>query len=99
MPPVATGSSVVKNPPASTGGTRKSGSIPGAGKILPGEGNGNLLQYACLGNPTDNRAWQATLHGVARSQTQLNTHICLALIYCCLASEYHVLPPTCSLAP
>lgn len=49
------------------------------GKILPGEGKGNLPQYACLGNPTDNRAWQATARGAARSQTQLNTHISLAL--------------------
>jgi len=31
-----------------------------------GEGNGNLLQYSCLGNPTDRGAWQATVHGVAK---------------------------------
>ena len=31
-----------------------------------GEGNSNPLQYACLGNPTDRGAWQATVHGVAR---------------------------------
>ena len=32
----------------------------------PGEGNGNPLQYSCLGNPMDRGAWQATVHGVAR---------------------------------
>ena len=41
------------------------GSIPGSGRA-PGEGNGNPLQYSCLENPMDRRAWQATVHGVAR---------------------------------
>ena len=41
------GSSVVKNPPANAG---EMGSIPGSGRS-PGEGNGNPLQYSCLGNP------------------------------------------------
>ena len=31
--------------------------------------NGNPLQYSCLGNPMDGGAWQATVHGVAKSQT------------------------------
>ena len=35
----------------------------------PGEGNGNPLQYSCLGNPMDREAWRTTDHGVARSQT------------------------------
>ena len=35
----------------------------------PGEGNGNPLQYSCLGNPTDRGAWQATVHGVPKRQT------------------------------
>ena len=47
------GSSVVKNPPANAGDAR---SIPWSGRS-PGEGNGNPLQYACLGNPVDRRAW------------------------------------------
>ena len=34
----------------------------------PGEGNGNPLQYSCLENPMDGEAWQATVHGVAKSQ-------------------------------
>ena len=35
----------------------------------PGEGNGNPLQYFCLGNPMNRRAWWATVHGVAMSLT------------------------------
>ena len=42
---------------------------------IPGEGNGNTLQYSCLENPMDRGAWRATVHGVTKSQTQLNTHI------------------------
>ena len=38
----------------------------------PGEGNGNLLQYACLENPMDRGAWWATVHGVTKSQTRLS---------------------------
>ena len=47
------------------------GSIPGLGKS-PGERNGNPLQYSCLENPMDREAWQATVHGVAKSQTRLS---------------------------
>ena len=46
------------------------GSIPGSGRS-PGEGNGNPLQYSCLENPMDGGAWWATVHRVAKSQTQL----------------------------
>ena len=35
----------------------------------PGEGNDNPLQYSCLGNPVDRGTWQATVHGVEKSQT------------------------------
>ena len=45
---------------------RDPGSIPGSERS-PGEGNGNPLQYSCLGNPMDREAWQATVHGVAKS--------------------------------
>ena len=44
------------------------GSIPGSGRS-PGEGNDNLLQYPGLENSTDREAWQATVHGVTKSQT------------------------------
>ena len=46
-------------------------SIPGSGRS-PGEGNGNPLQYSCLENPMVGGAWWATVHGVAKSQTQLS---------------------------
>ena len=49
------------------------GLIPGSGGSL-GEGNGNLLQYSCLGNPKDRVAWWATVHGVLKSQTRLSKH-------------------------
>ena len=47
------------------------GSIPGWGRS-PGEGNGNPLQYSCLENPVERGAWQATVHRVAKSWTQLS---------------------------
>ena len=62
---------LVKNPPASAGDTRDMGLIPGLGRS-PGGGNGNPHQYSCLDNPMDRGAWQATVHGVAKSQTQLS---------------------------
>ena len=40
--------------------------------LLFGEGNGTLLQYSCLENPMDGGAWQAAVHGVTRSRTQLS---------------------------
>ena len=48
--------------------TRQAGSITGSRKF-PGKGNGNPLQYSCLGNPTDRGAWQATVCGVTKSDT------------------------------
>ena len=53
---------MVKNPPATAGDT---GLILGMGRP-PGEGNGNPLQYSCLGNPTDRGSWQTTVHAVAK---------------------------------
>ena len=44
------------------------GSIPGLGRS-PGEGNGNPLQYSYLENSMNRGAWQATVHGVAKSST------------------------------
>ena len=62
------GGSMVKNPPATARDTGDPGLIPGRGISL-GEGNSNLLQYSCLGNPTDRGAWQVIVHGVAKSWT------------------------------
>ena len=50
--------------------TGDSGSIPGSGRS-PGEMNGNPLQYSSLENPMDRGAWQATVLGIANSQTRL----------------------------
>ena len=47
------------------------GLIPGSGRSH-GEGNSNPLQYSCVENPMDGRAWQATVHGVAKSWTRLS---------------------------
>jgi len=58
---------LVKNSPANAGDTRDVGSIPGLERS-PGEGNGNLLQYSCLENPTDRGAWWATVHQITKSQ-------------------------------
>ena len=65
------GGSVVKNLPAEAGGTRDTDLIPGLGRS-PGEGNGNPLRCSCLKNPMDGGAWQATVHGVAKSRTQFS---------------------------
>ena len=40
--------------------------------MIPGEGNGNPLQYSCLENSMDRGAWWATVHGVAKSRTRLS---------------------------
>jgi len=53
---------VVKNLPANP---RDADSIPGSGRS-PGEGNGNTLQYSCLGNPMDRGTWRAIIHGVVK---------------------------------
>jgi len=58
--------SVVKNPPANAGDKRWR-FFPGSGRS-PGEGNGNPLQYSCLGNPMDRGVWQSIVHWVAKSQ-------------------------------
>ena len=64
---------VVKNLPAKAGDARDTGSIPRLGRS-PGEGNGNLLQYSFLDNSMDRGSWQAIVHGVTKSRTQLSTH-------------------------
>ena len=54
---------MAKSPPANAGETGDMGLIPGSQRS-PGEGNGNLLQYSCLGNPMDRASWGAAVHGV-----------------------------------
>ena len=56
------GASVVKNPPANAG---DAGLIPGSGRSS-GEGNGNSLQYSCLGNPMNRGVWWTTVHGATK---------------------------------
>ena len=62
---------VVKNSPASAGDIRDTGSIPGSGRP-PGGGHGDPVKYSCLENPMDRGALRATVHGVAKSRTQLS---------------------------
>ena len=61
---------MVKNLLAIAGDVRGAGLIPGLGRPPEG-GHGNPLQYSCLENLMDRGAWQATVHRVAESQTQL----------------------------
>ena len=61
---------VVKKLAVNEGDLRDMGWIPGAGRS-PGGGPGNPLQYSCLENPMDRGGWQAAVHRVAQSWTQL----------------------------
>ena len=61
---------------------RDPGLISGS-RCSPGEGNGYLLQYSCLEHSMDRGSWWAAVHGVAKSQTQLNDkhfHFTITLI-------------------
>ena len=60
------GGAVVKNPPANAGDARDVGSVP-ASERFPGVRNGNPLQYSYLDKSMDRGAWQATVHGVAKT--------------------------------
>ena len=59
---------VVKNLPTNTGDVRDVSSITGLERS-PGGGHGNSLQYSCLENPMDRRAWWATVHRAGESDT------------------------------
>ena len=73
---------VVKNPPGKAGDSRDWGSIPGLGWSLGGW-SGNPLQYSCLENSMGSRAWQTTVHGAAKSQTQLSGWAHTSVLKCC----------------
>ena len=67
----------VKNLPASEADVRDEGSVPGSGRSAGG-GHGNPLQYSCLENPMDRRAWWATVQTVSKNRTrlkQLSMHV------------------------
>ena len=66
---------MAKNPLDSAQDVKNAGSIPGS-KKSPGEERGNPLQYSCLENPLDRKAWKATAHRVTKSQTQLKQLTC-----------------------
>ena len=73
---------VIKNLPATSEDVRDIGSIPGSGRF-PGGKHLNPLQYSYLENPMDRGAWGDTVHGVAKSWTQLKrlgTHTQLTLV-------------------
>ena len=61
---------MVKNPPVNAGDIRDAGSIPGWRRSPAGR-HGNPLQYSFCENPMDREAWQATVHKVAKSRTQV----------------------------
>ena len=66
------GGAVVKNLPANAGDAGDVRSIPGSGRS-PGEGRGNPLQYACLGNPMDRSAWRAIIL-VGHKESDITEH-------------------------
>ena len=62
------GGVVVKSLPANAGDARDTGPIPALGRSL-GVGSENPLQYFCLGNSMDGRAWWVTVHGTSKMWT------------------------------
>ena len=87
------GSSVGKGSTHNAGDVRDLGLIPELGRS-PGEGNGNPIQYSCLGNSMDRGAWWATLHGVTKSQTglkRLSTDTCIHIMthHFSISNIYH----------
>ena len=65
---------LLKRLPNTVGDIRSTDTIPGLGKS-PGGGNGNTLEYSCLGNPKERRAWRATVPGIARVRHGLVTKL------------------------
>ena len=96
---------MVKNLPANAGDAGDIGSVPWLGRS-PGEGNGNPLWFSCLNHPMDSWTWQATVHSVTKSCTQLSihthtpTHAMISyveyLFMCLLAIKYLILYSSCN---
>ena len=88
------GGSVIKNLPENAGDTGDMGLIPGSRRSL-GVGNGNLLQYSCLGNPTDRGAWRAAVPVVTKCWTWLSmhTHACILFHWsvCLFLCQYYTI--------
>ena len=83
---------MVKNLPANVGDIKDAGSGSGSGRSSEG-GNSKPLQYSCLENPMDRGAWRATVHGVKKSQTQLerlSMHAHTVLLYYIYYREYMI---------
>ena len=57
---------MVKNPSVNAGNVKRRRFVPGSERS-PGEGNGHPLRFSCPENPMDRGAWQAIVHGVAKS--------------------------------
>ena len=72
---------MIKNPPVNTGNARDASSILGLGRSSGG-GNGNLLQYFCLENSMDRRAWWATVRGVEKESDTMSTHHFANILRC-----------------
>ena len=80
---------MVKSPSVNEGDL---GLILGSGRS-PVEGNGNLLQYSCLGNPMDRGAWWATVHGVRKeldiAERLSNNSKVLSTVFVQYETQYH----------
>ena len=71
---------VVKNPPANAGDRKDMGLILALGRSRE-EGEGNTLQYSCLGNPMDRGAWWATVHSLASQGSNPGLPHCRQILY------------------
>ena len=81
---------LVKNTLVNVGDLKAVGSSPGWGRSPEG-GNGCPLQYSCLENPMDRGAWQVTVRGVAKSQTQLGQlRMRMCMVAPCFVENYLV---------
>ena len=83
------GGSVV-NPPANSGDSGDTGSVPGLGRY-PGRENGNPFQYSCLNNPTDRGAWLLQSMGLQRVRhNRMTKHACMRKFRTCTERENSV---------